>query len=268
MLDAHCHFSPVFVERWFNSKNRYLLNATDPSQFADLEAFRQRYPEAVRIGYGVHPYYLHTCAGAKEALEVVKEKLLADATAFVGEIGLDTRPAALADASLKVQMEYFIPQLELAFELNRDCNIHIISRKPGLWPIFTAALKATAKKYKHYDRSVIMHSYNGTFDTFQQLQAAISDCGGRILLSISHFTESNKSTRSCIRRCAEKLLVAETDWYREDEDDWPKAMETAISVIMQERCMARDDALALMHSNWAQYDLLPHLPHISQPDSQ
>lgn len=257
MHDAHCHFSPVFVNTWFRSEHIYLINATDPSQFEDLAEFKKSYPLSVRIGYGIHPYYLHMHPDLIATLNNIRTRLAADKTSFVGEIGLDTRPAALADSSLDTQISYFTPQLEMAFELNRDCNIHIISRKPGLWPIFIENLETMATKYTNYNRSIIMHSYNGTYETFKKMQNAISACNGRVLISISYFTETNKATRSCIRRSGKEHLLIETDWYRENEDDWDKAMVTAIEILMSEHNLTRDEALSLVLENWQQYDLLP-----------
>ncbi|ESU35132.1 Putative DNase, TatD family protein [Giardia duodenalis] len=257
MLDAHCHFSSALVGTWFRPDHVYLLNATDPTQFEDLAEFRRIHPLSVRVGYGVHPYYLHMHPDLAATLAEVRARLAADQTAFVGEIGLDTRPAALADSPLDTQTRYFSPQLEMAFEMNRDCNVHIISRKPGLWPIFTEQLEAMARKYASYNRSIIMHSYNGTHETFRKLQAAVSTCHGRVLLSVSHFTEANKATRACIRRSDKECLLLETDWYREDQDDWDRSMATAIEVLASERSLSRDEALSLVRDNWRRHELLP-----------
>lgn len=257
MHDAHCHFSPVFVDTWFRPEHSYLLNATDPTQFESLAKFREVHPQSVRIGYGIHPYYLHMHPDLTAVLHDVRAHLVADQTAFVGEIGLDTRPAALADSSLDTQISYFSPQLELAFELNRDCNIHIISRKPGLWPIFIEQLETMATKYPAYNRSIIMHSFNGTYETFCKIQSAISSCHGRALLSVSHFAEMNKATRTCIRRISTEYLVIETDWYREAEDNWDRAMATAIDILMSEHNLTKDQILSLVVKNWLRYNLLP-----------
>lgn len=257
MHDAHCHFSPVFINNWFKPEHIYLLNATDPTQFEDLAEFRKAHPLSVRIGYGIHPYYLHMHRDLQATLKDVRARLAADETSFVGEIGLDTRPAALADASLDTQISYFAPQLEMAFEMNRDCNIHIISRKPGLWPVFIEYLETMATKYTSYSRSIIMHSYNGTYETFKKMQGAISACSGRVLISVSHYTETNKATRSCIRRSGKETLLIETDWYRESNDNWDRAMATALEILMSEQGLTRDEALSLVLQNWQQYDLLP-----------
>ncbi|EFO61877.1 Hypothetical protein GLP15_3031 [Giardia lamblia P15] len=264
MLDAHCHFSPEFAGTWFRPEHAYLLNATDPTQFEDLAEFRKSHPFSVRVGYGVHPYYLHMHPDLAATLADVRARLVADQTAFVGEIGLDTRPAALADSPLDTQTRYFSPQLEMAFELNRDCNVHIISRKPGLWPIFTEQLEAMARKYTGYNRSIIMHSYNGTHETFRKLQGAVSACHGRVLLSVSHFAEANKAARACIRRSDKEHLLLETDWYRDGQDDWDKLMAAAVDILMSERGLPRDEALSLVRDNWRQHELLPAGPGAAQ----
>ncbi|TNJ29288.1 TatD related DNase [Giardia muris] len=251
LSDAHCHFSPTFRDKWFSTSCRYLINATGPSQFAELKGFRQDH-DNVRVGYGLHPYYLSDAESPSSLLILLRQYLEEDSTAFVGEIGLDTRPNAIDDYSLDLQLEFFRPQLQLAFALDRMVTIHIISRKPGLWPILINEFKEASRQYPKYQGAVILHAFNGSADVFEQLGQALSGCKARLYNSVSHFQLDSKYAPASIRAAGPTRTLIETDWYRPDLDDWNDLIEKALKLVSDVFGIDRDEALLLTARNWEQ----------------
>jgi TatD DNase family protein len=115
-LDAHAHLDPARTPDEL-AETGAVLAMTLSLEEATL-AIGTHYPTIV-WGVGCHPRKLK----AQKSFDAERFKDLAEKTAVVGEIGLDTGPY-YAHASLETQLQTFREALEIVADLPRIVSIH------------------------------------------------------------------------------------------------------------------------------------------------
>ncbi|HEU5078115.1 MAG TPA: TatD family hydrolase [Opitutaceae bacterium] len=191
-----------------------VVNGTEPRDWDDVAALAREFSWVIP-SYGLHPWHAGNAAdvaagGNKGWLITLREKLVCDPRAGVGEIGLDrwmleraraddARLAGLRRAGLDEQLDVFRAQLHLATELERPVTIHCIDA----WGALLEVLQSRPLPR----RGFLLHAYAGSAEMlkrFLRLGAYISFNG--------YFLNERKARERDVFRDAplDRLLV-ETD---------------------------------------------------------
>jgi TatD DNase family protein len=134
---------------------RCVVNATREEDWPAVRLLAEEHPDFVIPAYGIHPWQAHTAdAGWQDRL---RNLLLADSRATVGEIGLDQW---IAQPDINVQMPVFLDQLEIARELDRTATIHCLKAWDALF---------TAFKEQPPPSRFLMHSFGGSIEVARRL---------------------------------------------------------------------------------------------------
>lgn len=163
LVDVHCHLdSDVFNgrldevlagARWAGV--RCLLTASiHPRDWATVAALATRYPEIV-FAQGVHPWYCDDAAVAA----LPKLAAAAQGAVAIGEIGLDTKSMPFP---LERQMDVFVPQLQIAQQLDLPVNLHC-----------RGAFNEMLHLFKEYGAPPggILHNFSGSPELADQFMA-------------------------------------------------------------------------------------------------
>ncbi len=156
LFDAHCHVDPAWapVSRPAPAAtvvSGRLLCGASPGGWAGVAAAAAGWPGSVPA-YGLHPWWV----GEADAdwLAILEARLAADASAWLGEAGLDRlNPDA---APMARQLAAFREQLRLARRLDRPVNLHCVKA----WDEFLALLD-TEYLEPGRPRRFIVHSFGG-----------------------------------------------------------------------------------------------------------
>jgi len=162
-MDAHNHLhdprlgdaGPAVDAMVAEGVGACVVNATREDDWAAVGRLATQHAVMVWPAYGVHPWQAHTVT--KGWLERLRERLLADPRASVGEIGLDQW---VSEPSLQVQRDVFEAQLRLARELQRPATIHCLKAWGALFEVL--------EDYPPPD-TFLMHSFNGSLEVVQRL---------------------------------------------------------------------------------------------------
>jgi TatD DNase family protein len=133
-----------------------VANATREADWEAVEALAREFHGFVFAAYGIHPWYADTVAAGWE--ERLREKLSADPTASVGEVGVD---GWVDSPGMDVQLPVFVKQAELAAEMGRVMTVHCLKA----WePLFAAMDLAVA-----WPEKFLMHSFGGSVEIAERL---------------------------------------------------------------------------------------------------
>ena len=98
-----------------------VVNATREDDWEAVAALAREFPGFVFPAYGIHPWHADTAAEGWELR--LRERLLADPTASVGEVGVD---GWVESPPIEVQFGVFVKQAEIAAELGRVMTVHCL----------------------------------------------------------------------------------------------------------------------------------------------
>ena len=157
--------------------------AASPDEWGPISAIDDN---RVRKFYGTHPWYLE-----RYDLEGLRELLETDASANVGEIGLDSK-----HGPLDVQMGPFEEQLELSKRYDRVANIHMIGCESEMLKIL--------RKHKTV---AIIHSFSGPESYIRPL----IECDCCFSISPRILNRSADKIKSLVSQIPEERLLIETD---------------------------------------------------------
>lgn len=133
-----------------------VVNATREADWEAVAELAERFPDFVFPAYGIHPWYADTAEEGWE--ERLGERLLADARASVGEVGVD---GWVELPGIEVQIPVFVKQAQLAAELGRAMTVHCLKA----WePLFEAMDRAAA-----WPEKFLMHSFGGSAEIAERL---------------------------------------------------------------------------------------------------
>lgn len=133
-----------------------VANATREADWEAVAALAREFSGFVFPAYGIHPWFADT---AEEGWgERLRERLLADPAASVGEAGVD---GWVDSPRMEVQIPVFVKQAEIAAELGRAMTVHCLKA----WePLFEAMDRAAA-----WPEKFLMHSFGGSAEVAERL---------------------------------------------------------------------------------------------------
>lgn len=133
-----------------------VVNATQEADWEVVAALAREFPGFVFTAYGIHPWHADA---AGEGWEIrLRERLLSDPTASLGEVGVD---GWVDSPRMETQLSVFIKQAEIAAELGRVMTVHCLKA----WePLFAAMDRAAA-----WPEKFLMHSFGGSAEIAERL---------------------------------------------------------------------------------------------------
>ncbi len=187
--DAHIHITEP-DSRYADLDNAELLFGCTArrSEWTGLSDFND--VKIVRF-YGVHPWY--DGEWGSEAEVELRSLLSADPDANVGEIGLDSKRG-----DTYLQRRAFESQLEIASEMGRTVNIHMVGCEKDVLD----AIRSLGKRC----RSVVLHSFSS-----ESYVRPFADVGCMFSLNPRIMVRSSERIRRLIDAIPEDLLLLETD---------------------------------------------------------
>jgi TatD DNase family protein len=171
-----------------------VVNATREGDWEAVAALAREFPGFVFPAYGIHPWHADTAAVGWEIR--LRERLLADPAASVGEVGVD---GWVDSPGMEVQMPVFIKQAEIAAELGRVMTVHCLKA----WePLFVAMDRATA-----WPEKFLMHSFGGSLEVAGRLAKK----GAWFSFSGHFLHERKRKVLEVFRKLPEDRILLETD---------------------------------------------------------
>lgn len=191
MFDTHAHLQderlgdPAAVLNRARSAGvtRLLCCGAAESDWPQVAALAERFPDAVQPAFGLHPWYLRD--RSSQWREKLARLLQTHPASAVGEIGLDH---GLPDFDPAEQEEVFLQQMRLARELGRPVSIH--GRQAWARLVELLALDGP------HPAGAVLHSYSGPPELIPRFAAL--NC---------YFSFSGAATRAKNRR-AHRALAA------------------------------------------------------------
>jgi TatD DNase family protein len=171
-----------------------VVNATREADWDAVAALAREFPGYVFPAYGIHPWHADTAAEGWE--ERLRERLLADPSATVGEAGVD---GWVETPAMDLQWPVFVKQAEIAAELGRVMTVHCLKA----WePLFAAMDLAAA-----WPGKFLMHSFGGSREVAERLLKK-----GAWFSFSGHFLHPRKAkVREVFRQLPEDRILLETD---------------------------------------------------------
>lgn len=171
-----------------------LVNATREDDWEAVAALAREFPGFVFPAYGIHPWYADTAAEGWE--ERLRERLLADPKASVGEVGVDGWVEA---PGREVQLPVFVQQAEIAAELGRVMTVHCLKA----WEEIFAAMDQAAA----WPEKFLMHSFSGSLEVAGRLAKK----GAWFSFSGYFLHERKRKVLEVFRRLPKDRILLETD---------------------------------------------------------
>ena len=150
---SHAHLLSGTANAW---PDIMICCGTHAGDWPAVAAWCAEHPGAY-AAYGVHPWYADACADA--LVEDLAQRLQADATAGVGEIGLHF---AKAWANRAEQMACFAAQLQLGCTYGRTVSIHCVHA----WGPLLTCLDAVADLRQG---RILVHDFSGSVEIAHEL---------------------------------------------------------------------------------------------------
>ena len=171
-----------------------VVNATREDDWEAVAALAREFPGYVFPAYGIHPW--HADAAAEGWEERLRERLLSDPVASVGEVGVD---GWAKSPGMEVQLPVFIKQAELAAETGRVMTVHCLKA----WePLFAAMDRAAA-----WPEKFLMHSFGGSLEVAERLVKK----GAWFSFSGHFLHERKRKVLEVFRKLPEDRILLETD---------------------------------------------------------
>ncbi|XP_071709699.1 uncharacterized protein [Rutidosis leptorrhynchoides] len=177
LFDAHCHLqdprvvniAPKLTKTALdNGVHHFVVNGVSEKDWELVKEMGDNYPSVIP-SFGLHPWFITN--RTSKWLTTLRNLLIVNPEAAVGEIGLDNGPLA-KHIDFNDQIETFRPQLQLAKELKRPVSVHCVNAFDELLEIM--------KLIGPFPEGVILHSYIGSADMvpeFAKLGAYFSFSG-------------------------------------------------------------------------------------------
>ena len=210
LFDSHCHLSAnasryvsiLIPENCLNFT--FGLMGTKPDDWDACLRLSETFPEHIRPGLGLHPWYAST-PGSEMWLCELRNKLIENKRLIVGEIGLDkaSKCPETGQNNIEEQFLAFRSQIELATELNRPVSIHSV-RAHGLMMDYF-------RSQDNLPPAINLHSFGGTIGTAQSY-FRMKKFGSRFYFGFSHVINSrSEKTKSVISSIPDDRILLESD---------------------------------------------------------
>ena len=171
-----------------------VANATREDDWEAVAALAREFHGFVFPAYGIHPWYADTAAEGWE--ERLREMLLADPKASVGEVGVDGWVEA---PGREVQLPVFVKQAEIAAELGRVMTVHCLKA----WEELFAAMDQAAA----WPGKFLMHSFGGSIEVAGRLAKK----GAWFSFSGHFLHERKRKVLEVFRSLPKDRILLETD---------------------------------------------------------
>lgn len=171
-----------------------VANATREDEWEAVAALAREFPGFVLPAYGIHPWYADTAAEGWELR--LRERLLSDPRASVGEVGVDGWVEA---PGRDVQFGVFVKQAEIAAELGRAMTVHCLKA----WEELFAAMDQAAA----WPEKFLMHSFGGSIEVAERLAKK----GAWFSFSGYFLHERKARVLDVFRRLPKDRILLETD---------------------------------------------------------
>lgn len=170
-----------------------VVNGTGEDDWESVASLAERFPDFITPAFGLHPWKAHLRSAAwLTALEHFLDRFPA---ASIGECGLD---GWVAQPSLAVQREVFLPQLALARERRLPLTIHALKAWEPLFDAFAA--EPPPEKF-------LLHSFGGSPELVKRLVAM-----GAYFSFSGHFLHPRKAkVLDAFKTIPRDRLLLETD---------------------------------------------------------
>lgn len=240
--------------------DKVALMGTSQNDWGVVERLHRAKPDKVLAAFGVHPYFAHRLA--EGWLEELREKLVANPRAIVGEIGLD-KAAITPDTARNeydAQTTAFTAQFDLAVELQRPISFHCVRAFGHVMTLF----RQHALRYDQLMRSgeedkargtlppaIIMHSFAGTVGGMESLLSNKGRKGNiqeRLYFSFSKIVNMRApKTIDVIKAVPEDRLLIESDQHSpaHGEEDLRRICE----IIAEARGWSVEQTARITHAN-------------------
>lgn len=172
---------------------RCVVNATRETDWETVTRCCATAPEMLRPAYGIHPW--HATSANDGWISRLRQRLLADPAASIGECGLDLW---ISEPSLAIQLPVFQSQLDLARELDRPVSVHCLKA----WGPMLDLLERTTPS-----AGFLMHSYGGSIEMARRLL----NSGARFSFSGYFLHERKAAVREVFRKLPLERILLETD---------------------------------------------------------
>lgn len=199
--DSHCHlhhFSPADRDTVIDTLRasgceRVVVNGTSPNDWGDVAEYDPP-GLVVQRAFGVHPWYLGRITDRSDWFDDLRDRLDADPTASIGEIGIDrARPKAEHARSEEV----FLKQLDEAAVRDRPCIVHCVRAHDRLWQLIEKRALPRC--------GWLLHGWSGP----AHLVEKFADRGA--YFSFSAATLSQKNPRTSLTQTPPDRVLIETD---------------------------------------------------------
>jgi TatD DNase family protein len=171
-----------------------VVNATREDDWEAVAALAREFPGYVFPAYGIHPW--HADAAAEGWEERLRERLLSDPVASVGEVGVD---GWVDSPGMEVQLPVFIKQAEIAAEMGRVMTVHCLKA----WEELFAAMDQAAA----WPGKFLMHSFGGSIEVAERLAKK----GAWFSFSGHFLHERKRKVLEVFRRLPKDRILLETD---------------------------------------------------------
>lgn len=154
-IDSHCHLDfpefdadreRVFAQAASVGVTQFLVPATTYQSWDKVYQLKQA-NSAVRIAYGIHPYFL--VSQQISVLDKLEQRAAEDKVIAIGEVGLDFGPKQI---NSDTQLDFLNKQLDIAQNLNLPVVLHARKSYDQLFSIL--------KKYRI--GSGVIHAFSGS----------------------------------------------------------------------------------------------------------
>jgi TatD DNase family protein len=172
-----------------------VANATHEGDWDAVADLAERFPGFVFPAYGIHPWFADTAEEGWE--DRLRERLLADPQATVGEVGVD---GWVESPTMDMQYRVFVKQAEIAAETGRVMTVHCLKAWEEL---FRAMEQAEA-----WPEKFLMHSFGGSIEIAERLMKH-----GGVMFSFSgYFLHGRKAkVLEVFRQLPKDRILLETD---------------------------------------------------------
>lgn len=170
-----------------------VVNGTGEDDWENVATLAQSFPDFVTPAFGLHPWKAHL--RSPSWLTTLEAYLARFPTASIGECGLD---GWVAELSLEVQREAFLPQLALARERRLPLTIHALKAWEPLFDAFST--EPPPEKF-------LLHSFGGSPELAKRLAAM-----GAYFSFSGHFLHPRKAkVLDAFKSIPQDRLLLETD---------------------------------------------------------
>ena len=181
------------------SFSRVICVAANLNDFPAIASLYKQSPDLIIPSFGIHPWNVNDFSTS--TYEIMRQFLIQYPQSLVGECGLDRRKGP----DIEIQFSAFKSQLNLATELNRPLNIHLVHADD----IFARLLPQITTKF-------LLHSFNGSTPFLE----SVLKRGGYISINPSILSRSHHE--ELIRNIPlDKLLIESDSPYQSDFNSLP-----------------------------------------------